>query len=320
MITRLGPLPPWTLILLVMDKDLRQLNLGATALGLLDDSGVEVTILGSGLRGEGGGGLPLGGCAGGGLLHHLVDLLEGETLGLGDEEVRVDEGTGAEGTPDEEHGGLHVALVGVDHVGGDDGDDGVPEPVRGSGESDTTGSDGQREDLANDDPRTGSPGGGEEEDEDGDEGDLGVDGADVVSQHLLAFWVRGVEVSLVETDGHAHTSDDELADKHTEGTNDQDCAATESLDSPEGERSREDVDDGKDHGHKERVLDGTGGLEEGGRVVEDEVDTGPVFVLAMCILRRPPLVCDRAHFNQRHHRRGNLSLTIAASSAEKYRG
>ena len=32
-------------------------------------------------------GLPLAGCTGGGLLQHLVDLLEGEALGLGDEEV-----------------------------------------------------------------------------------------------------------------------------------------------------------------------------------------------------------------------------------------
>lgn len=75
------------------------------------------------LASEGGVGLPLGRSARGGLLHHLVDLLEGETLGLGDEEVGVDECAGAESTPDEEDLGAQVALVRVDHVGGDDGDD-----------------------------------------------------------------------------------------------------------------------------------------------------------------------------------------------------
>lgn len=38
------------------------------------------------IGGEGGGWLPLGGGAGGGLLQHLVDLLKGKTLGLRNEE------------------------------------------------------------------------------------------------------------------------------------------------------------------------------------------------------------------------------------------
>ena len=72
---------------------------------------------------EGGVRHPLAGVAGGGLLEHAVDLLEGETLGLGDEEVGVDEADGAEGAPDEEDFRAEVALVGADHVGGDDCDD-----------------------------------------------------------------------------------------------------------------------------------------------------------------------------------------------------
>lgn len=43
------------------------------------------------LGGEGGVGLPLARGAGSGLLQHLVDLLEGKTLGLGDEEVGEDD-------------------------------------------------------------------------------------------------------------------------------------------------------------------------------------------------------------------------------------
>ena len=70
---------------------------------------------------------PLRRSARAGLLHHLVNLFEGKTLRLWDEEVGVHEGAGAEAAPDEEDGGAQVGLVGVDHVGGDDGDDLVVE-------------------------------------------------------------------------------------------------------------------------------------------------------------------------------------------------
>lgn len=73
--------------------------------------------------GIGGGRLPLGRGARGGLLHHLIDLLEGEALGLGDDEVGEQKGAGTQRAPDEEHLGAEVALVFVDHVRGDDGDD-----------------------------------------------------------------------------------------------------------------------------------------------------------------------------------------------------
>lgn len=69
---------------------------------------------------------PLGGSASGGLLKHGIDLLKGEPLGLGHEEVSVDETDAAETTPDVEDLGSEVALVGVDHVRGDDSDDAVP--------------------------------------------------------------------------------------------------------------------------------------------------------------------------------------------------
>ncbi len=66
--------------------------------------------------GEGGRRLPLGRGPGGGLLHHLVDLLERQALGLGNQEVRVDKGAGTQAAPDEEDGRLEVALVGSNHV------------------------------------------------------------------------------------------------------------------------------------------------------------------------------------------------------------
>ena len=97
---------------------------------------------------------PLAGRSRGSLLHHLVDLLERKTLCLRDEEVCVHKRARAQTTPDEEDGRAEVTLVGVDHVRCDDSDDGVPEPVGRSGESDTTRTDGEREDLADEDPST----------------------------------------------------------------------------------------------------------------------------------------------------------------------
>lgn len=91
---------------------------------LVNDLWAHSTLLGeTHLDSEGAVGLPLGRGTGSGLLHHLVDLLQGETLGLGDQEVSVDEGAGAQRAPDEEHLGAEVTLVLVNHVGGDDGDD-----------------------------------------------------------------------------------------------------------------------------------------------------------------------------------------------------
>ena len=77
------------------------------------------------LSGEGGVGNPFVGGARGGLLQHLVDLLEGETLGLGDEEVGEGEGDAAEGAPHEEDlcAEVGLSLLSTDEVGGDDTDD-----------------------------------------------------------------------------------------------------------------------------------------------------------------------------------------------------
>lgn len=88
--------------------------------------------------------------------------------------------TSTKPTPHPEDVRLQVASVGGDHVGCDDSDDGVPEPVGRCRERDTARADLEREDFADDDPGGGTPCRGEEGDVDGDEGDLGVDGGDVV--------------------------------------------------------------------------------------------------------------------------------------------
>jgi hypothetical protein len=260
-------------------RGVKRLEDAALSLDILDDLQVELATVGVANRaGEGLVGYPLGGGTGGGLLHHAVDLLEGKTLGLGNQEPRVDEGASTETGPDEEDGRSEVALVGVDHVGGDDSDDGVPQPVGGGGEGNTTRSDGKREDLTDQNPGTRAPGGSEEEDEDGNEGDLGVDSRDVVGAgKIVTSSGVGDGVGVVETNGNTDNSDNKLADQHAEGTPDEERTTTELLNSVEGDGGRADVDEGEDQRDQEGVADGTGGLEERSRVVEDEVDTSPLL-------------------------------------------
>ena len=96
-------------------KYLEGLDGRATADGVLNSRLLhEVTSTDGG--GKGLMGLPLGGGSGSGLLHHLINLLERQTLGLGDEEVAVDEGACAETSPDEKDGRLEVSSVLSDHV------------------------------------------------------------------------------------------------------------------------------------------------------------------------------------------------------------
>lgn len=194
------------------------------------------------------------------LLHHSVDLLKRKTLGLRNQEVSVDERSRAETTPDEEDGRSEVTLGLANHIWGNDRNDSVPEPVRGSRETDATRSDWEREDLADENPCSGTPGGSEEEDEDGDEGDLGVDSGDVVGN-----WVAGgVEVSVVESDGDTDDADEELADQHAESTPDEERTTTELLDGVEGDGGGADVDKGEDQGDQEGVADSTSRLQERG--------------------------------------------------------
>ena len=75
--------------------------------------------------------LPLARGARSRLFEHLIDLLEGETLGLRNEEIGEQEGNAAKTAPHEEDVGAEVSGVVTvgDEVGSDDTDDAVPEPV-----------------------------------------------------------------------------------------------------------------------------------------------------------------------------------------------
>ena len=117
----------------------------------------------------------------------------------------------------------------------------VPEPVGGSGKSNTTRADREREDLANDDPGGGTPGRGEEEDVDADEGD------EAVSSYLRVGKDR------------ADDGDCELADCHCDGAVDQERATTEALDGedcdPGGHEVFCAVESGEEAGEEGREAD-----------------------------------------------------------------
>lgn len=215
---------------------------------------------------------PLGGVSWSSLLHHAVDLFEGKALGFWNQEVGVDESTSAETSPDEEDRRLQVSVLRTDHVWSNDSDNGVPEPVGCGGETNTTRSDWEREDFTDENPSSRTPGGGEEEYEDGDECDLGVDSRDVVGDSISV----DIKVSLVESNSDTNDGNKELTDQHSQGSPDEKWTTTEFLDGIEGDWGGENVDQGEDQRDQESVLNGTGGLQEGGGVVKDEVDTSPV--------------------------------------------
>ena len=199
--------------------------------GLLDHVVLSKTHIGS----EGSVWYPSARLACGNLLHHAVDLLEGKTLGLWDEEVCKGDGYNAERAIHEEDLHTHVGLILVHEVWGDNGHDAVPEPVGGGGETNTTGSDWEREDLADNDPGTWSPGGGEHEDVEANECDHGRGGRCGITTIILLF-----------SGGETNGSDNELADNHSGSTNDQKVASTETLNHPECEWGGADVDKGGD--------------------------------------------------------------------------
>lgn len=82
--------------------------------------------------------------------------------------------------------------------------------LTGCRQSNTTGTNRQREDLANKNPSTRAPSCAEEKDEDGDERDLSVDGSGVVGAYHISTISANDSVSLVEAGGDTNDADDEL--------------------------------------------------------------------------------------------------------------
>lgn len=177
----------------------------------------QLSLLGQAhLGGKGRAGFPSGRSSGrSDLFHHSVDLLERKTLGLPHEEVGVELTNNTERTPDKEHLGSEVTLVLADHVRGDDSDDAVPEPVGSGRKTDTSSSNGQREDLTDTNPSSRSPCGGEKEDIDADEGDLRLHDGRVVAL------------------GDTEDGGDVFTNPHSQGTVDEERSSTESFNGPE---------------------------------------------------------------------------------------
>jgi hypothetical protein len=65
---------------------------------------------------------PFRGVTRSGLFHHAVNLFQGKSLGLINEEIGIEEAEKAERPPDEEDLGAKIALVGSHHVWGNDSD------------------------------------------------------------------------------------------------------------------------------------------------------------------------------------------------------
>jgi hypothetical protein len=191
----------------------------------------------------------------------LVDLLEGQALGLVDHEVDEGDADEAEAAPDEEDLGLQVGVAGagVDHVRGGVGDGPVEQPVGCGGHGEGLGADLEREDLAGDDPGDGAPRRGEEENVDADESDQGA-----LSDEVL------------NSNSRANTSHNKLADGHSDGTEEEKRATAPCFDKVQTREGRGDVHGRGDHRNGEGVGDAAA-LEERGAVVEDEVDTGELL-------------------------------------------
>jgi hypothetical protein len=146
----------------------------------------------------------------------------------------------------------------TNHVGSDVSENEVPEPVGGSGKGDTLSTNGERVDLSDHDPGSGTPGGGEAKDVEADEDDQAGVG------------------SLGSGKSSSDGTDNKLADQHPDGTPDEKLAATELLDTIESDGGGNDVDQVGDERDQERVFN-AGLLEEGRSVVEDEVDTSQLL-------------------------------------------
>jgi len=147
---------------------------------------------------------------------------------LGDAEIGEQEASSTRRSPNEEYLDLEASRVGplVDQVGGCITDTKVPQPVGGNGEGHGLGTNVEREDLASNDPGDRTPGGGEKCNVDANESD----------QNLLSGRVRS-------RDRDANDGDQELANAHPGGTDQEQPPPTEPLDTPHTRKCHKHVDD-----------------------------------------------------------------------------
>ena len=95
----------------------------------------------------------------------------------------------------------------------------VPEPVRGGRDTNASRTDGKRENLADNDPSSWTPGHGEDADIEANEGNHGAD--------------SGVVVVIRLTGSSTDNADNELHGDHTNGAVEQDSTTSKSLNNVE---------------------------------------------------------------------------------------
>ncbi len=157
------------------------------------------------------------------LLQHPIHLLKRQPLHLRHEEIRKRDTNAAQRAPQEKHlrAQIRITFARADKVRSDDANNTVPEPVRRRRQPHAASADWQGEDFAHDDPGDGAPGHSEHGDVDADEGDHGGGG--------------GVVVLAGSADGDADDANDVLGDDHAHTAEDEELAAAEALDHPEGD-------------------------------------------------------------------------------------
>lgn len=152
-----------------------------------------------------------------------------------------------------------VALARVYEVGRRERDRPVPQPVGRGGERHAFGADVEREDLAHDDPCDRAPCRGEETNVNADERD----------EHLLTVHVRCGQ-------GYAGDGDDELANAHANGSDDEQFPTPEPLHTVDTGDGHAHIDDVGRDSDQEGITDARV-LEEEGAEIEYEVDSGELL-------------------------------------------
>lgn len=101
--------------------------------------------------------LPFCACPGRTLLQHPINLLKAESFCLRNEKKDEDKTEEERTAPNKEHIDSKVALILVNYIRRYDGNDTVPKPVGGSGESDALRTDRERVDFTDHYPRCRAP-------------------------------------------------------------------------------------------------------------------------------------------------------------------
>lgn len=194
-----------------------------------------------------------------------IEFLEGLVLGLGEE--LPDEETTTKREDGEED--VSTILHGVKHVLGGKTNDKVEHPVGGGNDGNTARTHTGREEFLSKDPCDGTPGVGEVDGEEPDEDN----GNPTLSDGKMLVLVP---LRLVDT---LNGGDDDVADEHTNGTDNQESLTTEPIQEEDSGEGEDNLQDTSDTGSKQISGGGreTETLEDLRSIVQDGIDTGELL-------------------------------------------